>query len=310
MHTISKFEKELERREITNAGFKRKVMENYARAFMNLFQIEGFLFGLVDARRDQALEDTVQMLVEQIGELGLEKLTFSTDLNEAKRELNELIKDRDAVLTKLEPFIKNLNNELEEQKKSLNYIEKKVSSLGKIEKDIKEILKVFQDPRELSTSQSTDYVATTEPETDTAGELLVKLGDMLINNVSSMIKMGELNSALKIIDGAIETANFEVLGTEQKLDLLSIRGDILVKKGKKKEAKKILDRLLAYNGQTKRMVDFLHFYSSVYQDKKLLDLALNFYKELGCKTEEVELKTQYYLLVSGKFDAVIQNLTQ
>ncbi|NIU00179.1 MAG: hypothetical protein GWN01_04330, partial [Nitrosopumilaceae archaeon] len=92
--------------------------------------------------------------------------------------------------------------------------------------------------------------------------------------MSSMLDSGELNAASKIIYGIVEAQNFEALDVEQKVDLLAIKGDILVKKGKKADARKVADKLLKYDVQTKRKADFLHFYSAVYQNKKIFDIAL------------------------------------
>lgn len=302
MNKISKLEKELERREISEAGLKRKVKENYSRAFMNLLpngsKLEKFVFGLVDARRAQAIDDTLNMLVEELGDLRMSKLKLSTDFDLAKAELDSLINDKNAfedkyisMLDEVGYLNTEIKSELDEQKRIALDTNKEVkdsaSRMRQMEKKLDAFLDTHRWRPDAKLPGSSDFVLTSEAKTLSKEDLLVKLGDELINNVSSMIEEGELNAAYKIIEGIVEAENFETLDVQQKIDLISMKGDILVKKGEKKNAKEVCDKLLEYGEHTKRKVDLLHYYSSVFHDKQLFNLAISVYQEMGLSKTEM-----------------------
>ncbi|NIV94072.1 hypothetical protein GWN42_15090, partial [candidate division KSB1 bacterium] len=136
MDKISKFEKELERREISDSERKLKVKINYARALVNFLpggsKLDKLIFGLVDAKREQELDDILALLVEQIGELKLSQLSFSTQLGEAIEELRDFRLNWSEIGQELEIIIdgvQGIHYELSEHKKLLHDISNKVDKI-------------------------------------------------------------------------------------------------------------------------------------------------------------------------------------
>lgn len=109
MKKVSSFSQELDRRKISNKQKRMKIAENYFRAILSLFSfggaLEKFIFGLVDAERAQVIDDNMDILFENTGDLRLRTLSLSHDLEKIKAEIEELVKDK---IINIEKVIKHL----------------------------------------------------------------------------------------------------------------------------------------------------------------------------------------------------------
>ncbi len=331
MVNLSKYEEKLEKRINHNRGVTHKTGENLIRAFAGIAPpfkvIVDMVFSLVDAERDQAIEDFMDCVQDRFIENGIDIYKLGKNQNDIQENLEKQVKDQNLNIEELQREITEIYRDAkylntDEKERLLNISMQIKSTIDVVKGDtaeIKELLYAEFNSIHETSKNANDNLEIIDvlgelkqliknQQIESNDELIIKFGDVLIENVELMIDRGEINNAYDIMKTLVNLKNFENLDNNIKVNLLAIYGRILFDLEKVKELKIIVNQLLSIDTMSKRKCFLIYIYSVERKNKRLFNYALNGYREIGVKDPEIEVLSQYFYFTMGKTDKIIKAL--
>jgi hypothetical protein len=317
MKELSESAEKLENRKKMEDAYDKLKWQKLARAFFAYLGGD-VLFSFVDARGEIIQQDTINYLRKNDAIRKLEIKEFTNEQEEMKIEIERIMLDntslkRDYImlleeknfygLNEFKAIIVNQNKKLENIDKTTIETKESIEQLNRNLNELPESI-VSKIIEQINPSIRKDQVISQDVEK--SDDLLIKLGNQLVENVSTMIKNNELENAKTILESLINSKGFESLNDELKVDLLSIGLEVLIKLDEKNNVEKKLNDLMKVPISSNRKTNVYFFYASVYRDEKLFDLALDEAKKIKMSKDKIQLKKAQYILGSGNFDAVIE----
>lgn len=325
MEELSESYKRLQNRHQSEVEASKKARENMLRALLGIIglgSITDACMSKVDAKRDQIIEDSIKLLEDNIGALKvkeleiiaetetirIEMISIVKDVNKLKSVFNQLLDSKDyyqsselkqLIITNIEINQKTFNNtteikaEVTEVKTLLqNFIEKQ-DRIG-IDKELNQ-------RRNLS-------VDTVEPITDE--EVIIKMGEQIITRVNELIDKNELESALSILDGLINSTDFNKLNEDLRIGILVTKGSVFIKLLDVDKAKEIFNELGKVKTNNRHKWNYIFKFGTITSDEQIVNKALDELNKLGLSDDEIKIKQSSYFLAIGKTDDIISLLEE
>ncbi|KGA95880.1 hypothetical protein AJ85_18045 [Alkalihalobacillus alcalophilus ATCC 27647 = CGMCC 1.3604] len=137
-------------------------------------------------------------------------------------------------------------------------------------------------------------------------ELISKLLDETIKNIKSFINAGNINEALKLINGLVSSSGFNLLPTEEQSQILYYSGVINLDRENIEGARNDANSILVLEGQVKKGYELELKIAAMTGERRDFELVLGKLCAIGLTNEEF-LEQQIFFEVSiGNFEEAIK----
>lgn len=325
MDELSESFKNLQRRKDSEKERNKKAREKIYRALIGIIpganSLVDISLSLVDANREQMIDDAIELLERKIGKQQIKILETISDINTLKLKLEEICVDIDKIKEEYLTVFKTANYYGSDEIKSViitlvQYSEKTLVNSEIIKNEQKKQSEQLDDIQKMMRSLNSKLGEdTTSLEVIRSNineqyddEVLVKIGEQVIPRVNELIEQNEFNLAHSILDGIISTKGFNELPDELRIGILATKGNIYIKQLDKQNAKPIYHQLNNIVLENKRKWNFIFSYGTLLGSEDLVEEALEKLKRLGLSDKEIKIKKSTFLLASGKAEDIIKLL--
>ena len=328
---LSESYKRLQAKKNSEVESNKKAREKLFRALLNILPGLGGLsdacMALVDAKREQVVEDSIKMLEVNYGVIKIQELELITEVEEIQENLLNMANDITVLkgeftqLLEAKEYYQSIEikkliiSNIEIGKQTLSNTETIINKIDNQELAIKKmtdlIEKVFDKPelaairKEIIEGKEIGIDAI-EPITD--DEVIIKMGEQVISKVNELIEKNEFNAALSILDGLVSSSNFNDLNEDLRIGVLATKGLVYIKLFDREKARGIFDDLEKFKTNNKRKWNYAFKFGIIINDEFIVNKALVELEKLGLSEDELTVKKSSYLLALGKTNEIISLL--
>ncbi|WP_081143626.1 PIN domain-containing protein [Bacillus cereus] len=140
-------------------------------------------------------------------------------------------------------------------------------------------------------------------------DIYAKLMERTLQEIRNCIDRGKVHDAKEMIEQLIQTDGFNIIDTSWRIQIYYLQGIVLLEENEFEQLESILGYINELQQDSKYRFELIYRIACSKNDEKMFEQAIQGFREINTTTEEIENKSNRFLIIQEKYDAVISNLT-